>query len=792
MSAPSPVATFSAPKLTDAASVLEFRGSEALGRPYRFDIHLRVSGEAARNIDEQAAIGTAATLRLQRGTERAPFAFQGVLREVAVLLETTAWALYKVSLVPRIWQLGLTRHSRVFTKMAVPDILAEVLESAGLSQGSDFEMRLQGDYPTEELVTMYGESKLSFLHRWMEREGIVYFFEHDTADGGIDKLILSDHPSAHAALADESVPYRPLADDDTSAGACFDTFAMLRNAVVGAVKLSDYDYARPALDLSAEQAVSDQGFGHVVEHMGRFFDPAQAKRYAQLRAEAIQSREVTYHVAGSALHLSAGWLMEVAEHARDAFNARYLVHEVQHMGNQLGDDLPPKLKQLIAPLTEHVYRAEARAVASDTPFRPQQTTAWPRVSGYENAIVDGPAESDYAQIDDQGRYLVQMHFDESELEDGKRSTYVRMMQPHGGRTEGFHFPLRKGTEVKLGFDEGDPDRPFIAGVVPNTTTPSPVTQANHTQNVIATGGGNLIAIEDEEDKQQFYFYSPVGETQMWMGDKKYVDADANLSEAQKDELLYAFNGANVGLASKGSAAFWFGGDWWSNTGGVRVDIVKGDVTEFYLANHSLHVSSDQKVGVSGLRMDQVDSGVQEKFGSFHATTVSGWRSEKAGDVSENYDTQTTKVAGPLNYSASSTTMSFADTNLNFGATEIHWGSTTGNITDVNMMVPGGITLNVPGGVNITTPSWNVTDPTQSWLGAQVDSYAGMKTSITGFSASATGIGLTVTGASIGRTGVSLPTTVAQIAKLGLDLSSGGPFIKDCAFMVRAAGVHLLM
>ncbi|MEL6209284.1 MAG: hypothetical protein AAFR44_03735, partial [Pseudomonadota bacterium] len=95
MSAPSPVATFSAPKLTDTASVLEFRGSEALCRPYRFDIHLRVSGESARSIDEQAAIGSAATLRLQRGIEGTPFAFQGVLSEVAVLLETTAWALYK-------------------------------------------------------------------------------------------------------------------------------------------------------------------------------------------------------------------------------------------------------------------------------------------------------------------------------------------------------------------------------------------------------------------------------------------------------------------------------------------------------------------------------------------------------------------------------------------------------------------------------------------------------------------------------------------------------------------------
>ena len=35
--------------------------------------------------------------------------------------------------------------------------------------------------------------------------------------------------------------------------------------------------------------------------------------------------------------------------------------------------------------------------------------------------------------------------DESGLGGGAASTYVRMMQPHGGTTEGFHFPLRKVT-----------------------------------------------------------------------------------------------------------------------------------------------------------------------------------------------------------------------------------------------------------------------------------------------------------------------------------------------------------
>ena len=72
-----------------------------------------------------------------------------------------------------------------------------------------------------------------------------------------------------------------------------------------------------------------------------------------------------------------------------------------------------------------------------------------------------------------------------------------MMQPHGGSVEGFHFPLRKGTEVLFTFVGGDPDRPVIAGVVPNTEKPSPVTKANQTRNVIQTGGRNRMEFEDK-------------------------------------------------------------------------------------------------------------------------------------------------------------------------------------------------------------------------------------------------------------------------------------------------------
>src|SRR5262249_1940767 len=158
------------------------------------------------------------------------------------------------------------------------------------------------------------------------------------------------------------------------------------------------------------------------------------------------------------------YTFELEDHPRAALNAKYLATAIEHWANAPADvqDLLPW-----RPAWDDPYRVEVTAIPATVQFRAPQTTAWPRIHGTGNAVVDGPAKSDYAQIDSQGRYAVKFHFDESDLSGGKASTWIRMLQPHGGDIEGFHFPLRAGTEVMCAFAGGDPDRPFIVGVVPN-------------------------------------------------------------------------------------------------------------------------------------------------------------------------------------------------------------------------------------------------------------------------------------------------------------------------------------
>ncbi|MGE3673857.1 MAG: phage baseplate assembly protein V, partial [Polyangiaceae bacterium] len=88
---------------------------------------------------------------------------------------------------------------------------------------------------------------------------------------------------------------------------------------------------------------------------------------------------------------------------------------------------------------------------------------------------------------------------EDDQPDGQRPRRpMRMLQSHAGANYGMHFPHKPGTEVAIGFMNGDPDRPFIAGALPNPITPSPVRgeRGNLRRNVIQSMNGVRVELDD--------------------------------------------------------------------------------------------------------------------------------------------------------------------------------------------------------------------------------------------------------------------------------------------------------
>ncbi|HAM3578270.1 TPA: type VI secretion system tip protein VgrG, partial [Escherichia coli] len=92
-------------------------------------------------------------------------------------------------------------------------------------------------------------------------------------------------------------------------------------------------------------------------------------------------------------------------------------------------------------------------------------------------------------------------FDRDTWKPGYESLWVRQSRPYAGDTYGLHLPLLAGTEVSIAFEEGNPDRPYIAGVKHDSAHTDHVTIQNDKRNVLRTPANNKIRLDDERGKE---------------------------------------------------------------------------------------------------------------------------------------------------------------------------------------------------------------------------------------------------------------------------------------------------
>lgn len=630
--------------LPDATRVAGFRVSEGISRLYQIDLYLLLGSEG-QELDLSDTIGAKAKLELDRDDGRPPFVFHGIFAAFELLHEYGDRSLFHATVVPQLWNLTQTLHSRIFTNKTIPAILSEVLEDSGLG-GDDYRLDLAGDYKPHEHVCQYGESNLDFIARWMEREGMYYYFEH--GDEG-EKLVVSDAKSFQKPLDDQPVRFFALSGHDHSSGEALHTFTCKHRALPASVKLKDYDYAKPTLDVSGTAPVSKVGIGEISMYTSRFFSPDDGKKIAKTRAEELLARQVVYRGTGTAFYLRSGNRFKLEDHPRAAFDQEYLAFEVEHVGNQsIGS---ADLRELTGIESEKVYTVEVKAIPASVQYRAESLTEWPRIYGVENGTVCGPAESEYAQIDDMGRYNVKFKFDESDLKDGKASTWVRMAQPHGGNPEGFHFPLRKGTEVIFTFLGGDPDRPVISGVVPNAHKPSPVTKSNHTHNILITGGKNRLEMEDKKDSEWVELFCPKEESYLFLGATGHRDHNFVLNTKQTG-LIHTGNNLDVFVdgqlhedVKKDVHQEYHQKKHTEITGAVTEEYAD-TVTQEYGKHHKIEVKSGgRKEEITGLFDQEVKTGYKQKVEAGYKQTIEGGFTQK---ISDHHDHT---VEGPYKFEA---------------------------------------------------------------------------------------------------------------------------------------------
>jgi type VI secretion system secreted protein VgrG len=487
-------------------NVVRLEGSEAISQLFRFNLIL-VSNNA--EIDFDAMLSNTATLSIRSFDGSKEFPYHGELAEFEQLDKVNEFVFYRAVLVPRVARQSLNKINEVYlNEKSIPEVIKTVLKTDVTNNDFTLLLKDESAYRKRSFICQHQESNIDFISRWMEFEGMYYFFEHGDADAGTDKLKILDYKEGHP---NQSISLKYCQTEDLQTqfqDQSVTGFICKQKPLPKTVIVQDFNYRQANLqNLKATETVSDKGRGEVMFYGDNLRTNEEAKALAKVRAQEIQCRRQIFSGDATAVGIRSGYFLELTEHYRKSFNAKYLVTEVQHFGSQAGVLLAGTTTPYSMDGAETNYRASFIAIPANTQFRAERVTLKPVIAGTMSAIVDSDGSGNHADINEYGQYKVQLLYDLSEKHDNKGSAFVRMASPYAGSRNGMNFPLLKGTEVLLSFIGGDPDQPVIIGAVPNSENPNILNNQNSHLSGIRSPSGQQIVFSNEPGQRSFHIYS---------------------------------------------------------------------------------------------------------------------------------------------------------------------------------------------------------------------------------------------------------------------------------------------
>ncbi len=511
----------------DDQVVLErIEAAERLSRPFTIVADI----VAPLELDLQPHLGKPAALSLLEDEEVLRY-FHGLTVAGDYLRETPTGHHYRLTIEPWTYFLAQNRAMTIFQDLTVIDIIKKVLDAAGISD-VDY-AKLSKSRVRRTYCVQYKESDFAFISRLMEEEGIYYFFRHEAAK---HVMVLCESPAAHVDGSPAKLQYKPttvsvFATDSTQRFGdqkyALQTWTE-RVSTGGETKVTthDFDFESPEKALMADHAAAgahprDQ---HEVflypgryrqEKTGRGEQEKTGAERGQTVLEGLRAHRRQMAGTSQAGGLSCGFLMTVEQHPVARMNGRYLITSAYHSiaaesyrSGQRNDEM--------------VFNVRLEAIPADTPYRAPLATPKP-VAHADSATVSGPA-GEKIYTDEFGRVKARFHWDRSGTPGEKASCWMRVDQ--NGGLGNIDIP-RMGEEVRIGFENQDPDKPYIKGRLFNKANmPIYNLPANKTRTVfrsktygqpgpypnarpLDTGApdANEIRLEDAGGKEEFFVHA---------------------------------------------------------------------------------------------------------------------------------------------------------------------------------------------------------------------------------------------------------------------------------------------
>ncbi|HWT69749.1 MAG TPA: type VI secretion system tip protein VgrG [Pseudomonas sp.] len=466
------------------SSELDIAADQVLGKDARFSLHAPPSNLPAMPWAPAPEIKSLRTLH-------------GVVTAFNRLSDSIDEARYEITLQPRLALLDRGRQYRIYQHQSVPEIVEHILRSRHDFESHQYRFKLAREYPRREQVMQYGESDLTFIARLLAEVGIWYrFSSHERL--AVD--VVEFHDDQRHYQFNVQLPYRPpagLSSDQDGVWALQTSHQVVeRHVNIRAYHHRDihayldgeidqtrgtpttygeaYHYAEPYTVLGDRYAQDED----LQSESGHF--------YARLRHERYLNHQTRLSGTSSSATLAPGQVLKITDGAPQAFA---LGAVITHLKTSAARDRSFECSFHAIPYSETIC------------FRPPLLPK-PKMAGTVPARLTSPvAHYPYAEIDSEGRYRVSFMFDRDTWQPGEESLWLRLARPYAGDTYGLHLPLIPGTEVAVAFEQGDPDRPYIAHALHDNEHPDHVTLENYRRNVLRTPANNKLRMEDDRGRE---------------------------------------------------------------------------------------------------------------------------------------------------------------------------------------------------------------------------------------------------------------------------------------------------
>lgn len=565
----------------ESLDVVGLRVERRLGRVAEAEVEVRTATYA----EPDELLGLPARVAFGRG--EADHELFGVVMSVTMVTspehETRAEILYQIHVTSCLGLLERQFDCRIFQDQDVKEIVSGVLRDLGISDAMQ-SWRLTATYPKREYCVQYNESALAFVSRLLEEEGI--FFFSDRGDAG--ELVVFEDDSAMCDPIDgeTSVHYRHGSGLDASDDA-IGVITQRHRTATGKVVFRDYDFEKPDLDLTATAAADIDADLEVYDYPGRYADPKEGTRLAEVRLEALQAERVVLELESGCARLVPGrWLtlVETPNELDGDYTITGAVHELR-MG---------------------VYRVHATAIPKRVKYRTPQQTPSPIIDGPQTAVIVAPPGAPPQEIhtDAHGRCKVQFHWDRYGKTDDTSSCWMRVSQQ---QTSGSMILPRVGWEVIVEFLEGNPDRPIVTGRVFNGKYMPPYAlpegksrTALQTSSSPGGQGTNEIRLEDKAGSEEVKIGSQK-DTTLVTGNNKTTATAANETKSVKVDSTSTIGADQTVKVTNG---------YLNTVGGAQSASIGGNRTAEVNAVYGLTAAGASATSVGGNQFEMDGSPIQ--------------------------------------------------------------------------------------------------------------------------------------------------------------------------------------